>query len=774
MKPFYLKTQFLSLLLSAALALGAPAAGALASRPSDSAGSGAATADSVGPHADRKAEALPAKEVAPTPEPKEAAATPSPSPSPTPAAATPKPGPQGTVGPTQPVGRQSSDTPSKPTVPEYAFNDATQHWDLTVKGTFAWNAAANRYDSSLYTYDPASGWYHVNKAAMGRVNALANAQAGTGSGSSQASGNPASALAALLGLGGISNNQTGPNSNNSASSYGSSTAMLQNLTNALIQNGDLSTAGSGNADVSNNTVGGDAVSGPSTVIKNLVNLLNAAWAWSGGGLSYLTQNLMGNQTGDILLQPSTASGGGGQLGGGTGTSSGNGSSAQNGTTGPNSVNNATVTNDNDFTIINKPTGAINNDVDLLAQSGNATVADNNTGGNATSGDATVDLNILNLINSSISSGQSFFGLLNIFGNLNGDILFPDGFLDGVADSPSTTQAGGNTAVTNTATGPGSSNAASSNTSSNANVVNSPSAAFNNSIQTGAQSGNATMADNTQAGNSQTGDATAKNNLYNLFDSNVNGDNAVLVLVNVMGKWVGHIMNLPNANGSTSALLTGNATVQNNQTGPNSTNNASTSQNSSGTLVNHPTGTITNTVKAGAKSGNASVADNTIGGNATSGKASVATNIANIFGSQLNLKKWFGVLVINVFGDWTGSVADNTSAGNSPVTSSGNGKGGVVSARTASSQYNSNPGSGSHTSTVDTSSQSIHESAVSSDVSSAQPQVTPNPFISIKTAAKVPSPETKAAAQATGVMLLLGAVAMMLAAAGMRAEKHFRK
>jgi hypothetical protein len=51
---------------------------------------------------------------------------------------------------------------------------------------------------------------------------------------------------------------------------------------------------------------------------------------------------------------------------------------------------------------------------------------------------------------------------------------------------------------------------------------------------------------------------------------------------------------------------------------------------------------------------------------------VATNTANIINSGINVKHWFGVLVINVFGDWFGSVNDNTAAGNSIVGGKGSG------------------------------------------------------------------------------------------------------
>jgi hypothetical protein len=60
--------------------------------------------------------------------------------------------------------------------------------------------------------------------------------------------------------------------------------------------------------------------------------------------------------------------------------------------------------------------------------------------------------------------------------------------------------------------------------------------------------------NTQADSAKTGDATSNLTLLNLTGHNVIAENAVLVFVNVFGKWVGLIMDAPQ--GATSAVLGG--------------------------------------------------------------------------------------------------------------------------------------------------------------------------------------------------------------------------
>jgi hypothetical protein len=677
--------------------------------------------------------------------------------------------PDPVTGPTTPTGPQTPTGPDKPTgvIPDYAYNDATSHWEPTIQSSFHWDASIGRYTSPLYRYDNQPGWYHV---IPGTVTGSSPTSAGvpTASGAaltsqsvtSPTSSNPAAALAALLGLSDPSNSNTGPSSNNSATNLDTSSALLQILGQALINNSDTSTAQSGDAGVSNNTKGGDAITGAASIIENFLNLLNSAWSWSRGDLSFFAQNLIGDHTGDITLNPTvTAQNGGGQLG-----VAPTGSLNSNTNTGPGSTNNAAASDNSNLTIVNKPTGAINNDINALAQSGNAAVTQNTGAGSATSGDAAVNINILNLINSAINSGDSFFGLLNIFGNLNGDILFPEGFLNG---SSATNNAAGpvSSSASNSNTGPNSNNTASNTDNSTTSITNDPSASFSNNVNTAAQSGNVDVSNNTSAGDAMTGAAETVNNLFNLFNSNLFADNAVLVLVNVMGHWMGHIMTLPENTGSGGALLTGNGVVQNDNTGPNSSNSASNTNNTTTNITNSPSGSITNNINAGAISGDASVTGNTSAGNAQSGSAKVATNIANIFGSALNIKHWFGVLVINVFGDWNGSVGDNTSAGNAPITLSQLAPG--LGAGT------SNPSAAGAPSIAATSGGEL--SAVNGSGATSQAAISTLANNAKATLASVTQPTSaqRSAASNTGNLLLLSALTLMLAAAAFALERKYR-
>ncbi len=579
-------------------------------------------------------------------------------------------GPTTTTGPTQPTG------PTKPTgpIPTYAFDSKTGTWVATNQASFYWDSASGNWLSPYYSYDSRSGWYYVNYAPEVSGSAGVGGQA-TGIAANDpmlvgaSSDSTKAKLAALLGID-PSNSNTGPNSVNNAILNNNASALFNILALASITNGQTSTSTTGDANVTNNTNAGDASTGMANVVSNFLNLINSGWTWGSGTLAYFVDNIFGNHTGDVTLNPTMSGSGGGGIGCYFCFS---GVLDSNSNTGPNSQNTAQTNANKDLTVNYQPNGSITNNIDLLAQSGNANIDANTNAGNAKTGDAAVELNLVNMINSAIGAGGSFFGMVNIFGDLNGDILFPAGFLDsliGGNGGASGTGGGSSATASNTNTGAGSNNTANSSSNLTGNITDTSQSTFNNNLRTGAQSGDANVDQNTIAGAATTGNATTNTNTYNLDNESVVGDNAVLVLVNVLGHWMGAILNLPSTGGSQSGLLGGNTTVSNNGTGPGSTNNASSSTNGNLDVNYSPTSTINNNINAGAISGDASVTRNTNAGSATSGNAGVAANVVNILGSHLNLKHWFGVLVVNVFGNWFGSVGQDTAAGNAAAVGGG--------------------------------------------------------------------------------------------------------
>ena len=480
------------------------------------------------------------------------------------------------TGPTTPPGPASNTYTYDPSTGlwvngYYAWNPVTDQTTPLKPQTYSYNPTTGMWDTTQWVFNPVTNSYQPNVVSVPSPPLSTNNA--TNSPALQSSGS----------------GTTDPTSSTKANST------FNGFYNASISNKIASTAQSGNATVAGNTSGGNATSGNAADIANVINMLQSAAGLAGADPTTFEDNVYGNVTSNLLVNPATLQS----------------------TVDPNNV----ATN---VKVNNVANGQINNNVSLAADSGNATVANNTSGGNATSGSADSVANIMNLINSAIAAKHSFLGIINIYGNLSGNILVPSSLLNSLLTSNGSTSAGpsNNTHTTNTVN----------------NVANQ---SINNQITTNANTGQSGVASNTSGGNATSGKATTNVTVFNLTGSQIIGSNSLLVFVNVLGQWVGFIMNAPA--GTTAAALGGGITSD--------TNALSGTANINNTANER----INNTITADAQSGNASVNHNTLGGNATSGDASSSVNLLNMTNSDFSLSNWFGVLFINVFGKWFGSL-----------------------------------------------------------------------------------------------------------------------
>lgn len=509
----------------------------------------------------------------------------------------------------------TASTPDKPSGPDastYTYNSSTGLWEsayytwnpvthqTTPKQplTYSYNPATGKWDTTEWVYNAAQGKYVPNVVSVS-VNPNPTTLAQTTSPMTSAAGS---------GSGGSSLSGTGPGSNNDVNNSNTNAGFFDGYYDASISNTVQSQAASGNALVSSNTNAGSALTGNATDVTNIINVLASQWNLQGASsLLTFTKNINGDVTGDFTIDIAS--------------------------TGPDSSNVTTNQTNNNLTINNQGSGLIDNHINVGATSGDATVASNTHAGSATSGNATAVADVVNVINTAITAGQSFLGVININGNLNGDILLPPNFVDQLIKSGA----------------PSSTVTISQSQTNNVVADNTNTQTINNNVNLSAQSGDATVMDNTNAGNAATGSANTKLTVFNLTGSQVVGANSLLVFVNVQGQWVGLIMDAP-AGSTTAALCGGNC-------------QSSSVTNNNINLTSDTHNTINNDITATAQSGNATVADNTNAGNATSGNASASANLLNISGSNMSLSDWFGILFINVLGTWHGSFGINTDAGN---------------------------------------------------------------------------------------------------------------
>lgn len=528
-----------------------------------------------------------------TPEPTPGT-TPSPTATPTPSA-TPTPAdPQAATGPQDPTGPQG---PTGAEASAFTFNEATGKWesdkfiwDPVTKKTqpkiaqaYSYNPATGKWETKEWKYDVPSGKYVPNTIAVE---------------------NPPATVAPKLYQ--PKNNQGGQ----SLSVDPGTNSTYDLFYNATISNNIDSYAQSGNILLSGNTTVGNGTSGDAQSIANIINLLQSSAGFSGGDFTTFTSNIDGDVFGDLFIDPSVLS------------------SLQ-----PAGYN-GTVPDNLDVNIASN--GTINNNINLAAQSGDVAINGNTNAGNATSGNADAIANVVNMINSAALANQSFLGMININGNLDGDILLPPSLLNSIlaanaAVSEINTEEIGNSEVIAQFT---------------------DNQTINNNISMNSESGAVEVGNNTNAGNATSGNALSNMTVLNLTGKQVVGSNALLVFVNVLGKWVGVIMDAPT--GSTAAALGGGITE--NSTLPGGNTNISAENNFE----------INNNINLDAQSGDVSVANNTNAGNATSGNATTSLNLLNIINSNMSFSDWFGVLFINVFGSWNGSFGVDTAAGEKPI------------------------------------------------------------------------------------------------------------
>jgi hypothetical protein len=467
--------------------------------------------------------------------------------------------------------------------PYYTWDPATHQSSPTTPQGYSYNPTTGMWDSTNYVYDAPTGTYVPNVV------------------STQSNPNPASELQANNN---VSNTSAEPT--NTVNSNSTNNAYFNLFYDAKISNTLGQSAVSGAAAVIGNTVGGSAISGNALDVMNVINMLKSTFGLQNAAdLMTFTSNINGNVVGDLLIDPS-------QL---------------------NNQSVAVANSDaqNNVTINANGSGLINNDITLGATSGNATVDSNTNAGSASSGNAAAIANIVNMINSAVSANKSFLGVININGNLDGDILLPPNFLDQLiaSNAPHSTVALNNNTTNNLT----------------ANVTNNET--INNDVSLAADTGNANVYNNTNAGDATTGAAKTNLTIFNLTGKQIAAKDSIMVFVNVLGQWVGLIMNAPA--GTTAATLGGNVTANNNV--------------ANNTTVNSTTNNvINNNLKINSTSGDATVSNNTNAGDATTGDATASANIANIIDSQLSASDWFGILFINVLGIWHGSFGIDTDAG----------------------------------------------------------------------------------------------------------------
>ena len=442
-----------------------------------------------------------------------------------------------------------------------------------------------------------------------------------------------------------SNSQTGSGSENNSSTdinNGSSTG-IDNI--ADFNNLALFDADSGSNSASKNTGNGIITTGDSEVVLTAINTANDV------NVGYEVFNVYDDQTGDIVIDYNTMAPAAGS----------GGATSSNDTTGAGSANNASSDLNNTNTILIDNLGNVINNYQVDANTGNNT-ADKNTGdGQITTGDANVVFNLINLLNNVfLGPGQLLLGVVNIFGNLSGDIVLQG--LDGnnLALPAGTLSAG------NSTTGADSLNNASSNATNNTDIALANSAEILNNVTLNATTGDNDADKNTGSGSVSTGDVNAALKVTNVANTNTigNGGTIWMVLVNNLGTWNGQLFGGDASSGIYSPFFTftinpdGSFSASNDTTGADSTNNAATTVSNDTDIAINNTATLTNNVTLDANTGGNSASKNTGSGTISTGDVNVAANIVNMINNNF-VGGRFILTIVNVFGSFLGNIREGT-------------------------------------------------------------------------------------------------------------------
>jgi hypothetical protein len=436
----------------------------------------------------------------------------------------------------------------------------------------------------------------------------------------------------------ILNNGNGSDSNNDGSAAVSNDSDTVQINNADVNNKMDASAVSGRNTASRNVGSSSIDTGDSNVTGTIINNINT----NAAGVMVSEFNIVDDQTGDYVLNYDDNCTFG----------CGSGVSVANTDNGSNSQNSGEVNLADDSMTFQSNMGNLNNDMVLVADSGN-NEAKNNTGGDNTinTGDANIAANILNFMNNNIA-GNVVYGVVNVFGDLIGDIILPQSEIDKHA---------ANVTLANNGNGSGSENDSIASLSQTDQYQQFNDAEIINNIDLEATTGKNEAKDNTGGNNSiTTGDSNIDANVTNIANNNVIGDNWWVVFINDSGNWIGKIINplgvvvgdyIAGSNGtdvsnpSTGVYNVGNGSDSSNLGEVNKTENTDITQVNQGKIVNN--------VDLTANTGRNTTSRNTNGDNSiTTGDANIQLNVMNFMNNNVIGGNVF-VTFINVFGKWEG-------------------------------------------------------------------------------------------------------------------------
>lgn len=376
------------------------------------------------------------------------------------------------------------------------------------------------------------------------------------------------------------------------------TLTIENTNDATASTTAEAESGTGENEINNTSGNAEIASGHAASVANVLNVVNSNFLGSNGLFQFL--NLFGDAYGDIALN----------VGGGA------------------SCNFLCAITQLFFANYNNAN--VTNNVNANAATGDNSANNNGGDANIDTGNAFAAANAINIVNTNVVGSEYLAFILNAFGAWSGDLVLPP---SSYFESPTLNCEGC--------------------ASGNVNITNENSAQIGNNMSASADTGSNEAAGNEGASTINTGDASSATNVMTVANTNILGNNLMLIYVRTMGKWSGHVFSLPqgvmiigtddgfiiDGFGGSSALSTA----------------ASLNGNTTWNVANTNIATVQNNISASASTGSNTTNGN--GGDATinTGNAYAAANAVNIVNTNVLGRNWI-FAILNVFGNWNGNVA----------------------------------------------------------------------------------------------------------------------
>jgi hypothetical protein len=436
----------------------------------------------------------------------------------------------------------------------------------------------------------------------------------------------------------ISTSANGTGSDNTATVSDNRSQTTDQNNGAVVANSVSDSAVTGTNQASMNNGDATIQTGDANVSGTLMTAVNTNLA----GVTVSEFNVVDNHTGDLILDfaancisncPTNPEA----------EISGNASNSSN-------VSELTV-NSSDASFQNND-AAIENSLVLDANSGDNT-ASMNTDGNSVimTGDANVSASSLTFANNNVE-GNVVYGVVNIYGDLTGDIVFPEEALANCCQTPVDASIATNGAATENTTKIDQDTADT--------VIQNNDAVITNNLDLAATSGDNHTAYNTGGDSTvMTGNTSTNTQVVNIANNNLEGGTWWIVLVNEAGKWIGKILGSPDGSNVAASQGTqftvadnGNVLIEGN--GANSQNTTGVSQTSSQTVAQNNHIVLNNNLDLTANTGGNNASKNT-GGNSEimTGDATIIANVVNFVNNNIAHGGKVFITVVNVFGSWIG-------------------------------------------------------------------------------------------------------------------------